>query len=273
VIEVIGAGFGRTGTASLKAALERLDLGPCYHMFEVLREPERARRWIDAGDGRPVDWDAVFDGYRSTVDWPAASYWRELAAHYPDAKVVLTVRDPDRWFASASSTVFRLQYVVQRWWGRPLRRLVPLLNPGLGLFLDMNDRAIRDRVFGGRYPDRAAGVAAFERHVAEVRRALPADRLLVYDVAEGWAPLCAFLGRPVPDAPFPRANDSDDFERMRGGRVRRGIVLPGVAAAAGITAGVAVAAWAAGPGAAAAVAVAAALGAGGLLAARRPRRA
>lgn len=228
MIEVIGAGFGRTGTASLKAALDELGFGPCYHMFEVLREPDRATRWIDAGDGEPVDWDEVFAGYRSTVDWPGASYWRELSEQYPEAKVILTVRDPDRWFDSAASTVFRLQYLVQRPLGRPIRRLVPLLSPGLGRFLDMNDRAIRDRVFGGRYPGRAGAVAAFDAHNEEVRTTVPADRLLVYDVAQGWGPLCSFLGVPVPDVPFPQANDSDDFGRTQRRQVRRGLVAPAV---------------------------------------------
>ncbi|MDA2813661.1 sulfotransferase family protein [Nocardiopsis sp. RSe5-2] len=271
MIEVIGAGFGRTGTASLKAALEELGYGPCYHMFEVLGEPRRAEDWIRAGDGLPVDWDEVFTGYRSTVDWPGASYWRELSEHYPKAKVVLTVRDPDRWFDSAASTVFRLQYIVQRPWGRPLRRLVPLLSPGLGAFLDMNDRAIRDRVFGGRYPQRREAVERFRAHIDEVRDAVPEDRLLVYDVADGWEPLCDFLGTEVPDAPFPSANASDDFGRTQIGQVRRRLALPAAAALGAAAVGAAAAGRVAGPAAGAA---AGALVLAGAAAARtlRPRR-
>ncbi|MEO3870156.1 sulfotransferase family protein [Nonomuraea sp. B12E4] len=103
----MGAGFGRTGTASLKAALELLGYGPCYHMSVVIAEPYRVRQWLEVGEGRSRDWDTVFTGFRSALDWPAAAYWRELAEHYPDAKVVLTVRDPQRWWDSVSATIFR----------------------------------------------------------------------------------------------------------------------------------------------------------------------
>ncbi|MFC6931014.1 sulfotransferase family protein [Actinomadura yumaensis] len=105
-MKVIGAGFGRTGTASLKQALEILGYGPCYHMSEVIAQPHRVRQWLDVGEGRSAGWDTIFAGYASTLDWPAAAYWRELAEHYPDAKVVLTVRDAERWYDSVSATIF-----------------------------------------------------------------------------------------------------------------------------------------------------------------------
>ncbi|WP_231333298.1 sulfotransferase family protein [Actinomadura graeca] len=223
-MKVIGAGFGRTGTASLRAALETLGLGPCYHMHVVIDEPFRVGHWFDIGEGRPPDWDEVFAGFRSTVDWPAAAYWRELAAHYPDAKVVLTVRDPERWYESADATIFARERARQG--RRPLRhrvlqRLAERRSPGVALYPRMHKAIISDGVFGGRAGDRAHAIEVFRRHTEEVKAAIPPGRLLVYEVREGWEPLCAFLGVPVPDEPFPRVNDREEFRRGRSRRLLR----------------------------------------------------
>ena len=106
-LKVIGAGFGRTGTTSLKAALERLGFDRCYHMFEFMEHPEHAKYWDAASKGKPVDWNALFEGYQSTLDWPGCSYYRDLMQRYPEAKVLLTVRDSEKWYQSAQKTIFR----------------------------------------------------------------------------------------------------------------------------------------------------------------------
>lgn len=194
-LSVIGAGFGRTGTMSLKLALEQLGLGPCYHMVEVFKNPKAPGYWEAAADGLPVDWDEVFAGYGSTVDWPNATFYRELAEAYPQAKVVLTLRDPQAWFASTQATIFKHDFNLQP-----------------GDFGRMTAKVI-GRLFDQRMHDEAHCIEVFNRHNAAVQQAIPAERLLVYDVAEGWAPLCAFLGVPEPDGPMPKANSTEDFQR------------------------------------------------------------
>lgn len=200
-LAVVGAGFGRTGTLSLKGALETLGLGPCYHMTEVFAHPEHVPVWRDATEGRPVDWDALFAGYGSCVDWPACAFWRELASHWPDAKVILTVRDPQRWYESVAKTI----YLV-------LQRELPGDAPEpVRAHHAMVRRLIDEGTFGGRFEDRDHAIGVYEAHNRAVREAVPPDRLLVYEVAEGWEPLCRFLDRPVPAEPFPRVNSTDEF--------------------------------------------------------------
>jgi hypothetical protein len=227
-VKVIGAGFGRTGTRALKAALERLGFGPCYHMSEVIAQPYRVRQWLEIGEGGPPNWDTVFAGFQAALDWPAAAYWRELALHYPGAKVILTVRDPQRWYESVSGTIFQSALSERR--PLPLRRrvirwLVARRAPDFALYPRMARATIVDRVFGGRVDDRAHAIDVFERHVAEVRSALAPGRLLVFDVREGWAPLCAFLGCAEPDEPFPQVNERAAFQRKRPRRLLRLILL------------------------------------------------
>jgi hypothetical protein len=208
VLDIIGVGFGRTGTLSLKAALEKLGFGPCHHGDEVIAHRETATDWIAAADGEPVDWNAVYAGYRSTVDWPGARFWRELAAHFPAAKVILTFRDPDQWFDSMSNTVF------------PAIQNVPAdVPPEVLPLVTMIRRVTMDGVFGGAVPDRATAVRIFADHITAVRDEIPADRLLIFDVAEGWGPLCAFLDVPVPATPFPRANDQESFTTIHQARL------------------------------------------------------
>ena len=215
-MRVIGVGFGRTGTASLKSALDTLGLGPCYHMTDVMADPRRIRQWRAIGRGAAPDWDAVFAGYQSAVDWPVAVYWRQLAAAYPDAKLVLTVRDARKWYNSARQTIF--QQVVDPPGG--LRSasfwLLSRVSPNLRAFVQMTETTIRQPVFGGRIADEEHAIAVFERHIAEVQGEFPPERLLTYRVADGWAPLCDFLDRPVPDVPFPHDNSTEDFSRVVG---------------------------------------------------------
>ncbi|MEZ5894483.1 MAG: sulfotransferase [Parvularculaceae bacterium] len=194
-LKVIGAGFGRTGTSSLKLALERLGFGPCYHMSEVLLYPGRVGLWSKAADGA-ADWGAIFDGYQATVDWPAATYWRELAAHYPAAKVILSTRDPEKWFESTQETILSPQM-----WG---------MMKGTA-FGDMGAKVI-NALFDHMIHDRDTLIRVFKKHEAEVKASIAKDRLLVFEAQDGWAPLCAFLGVPVPDEPYPRVNSKEEMQ-------------------------------------------------------------
>lgn len=196
---VIGAGFGRTGTLSLKAALEQLGLGPCHHMVELFKHPEQIPVWDEATDGAAVDWERLLADYLSIVDWPGCHFWRDLTQRYPAAKVILTIRDPKAWYRSAADTIFRVMRekpgddpVAQAQW-RLIRKM------------------ILQQTFGGSTADEALATGVFEMHNEEVRRTIPAERLLVYEVKQGWEPLCAFLGVPVPEVPFPRTNTTEEF--------------------------------------------------------------
>jgi len=194
-LKVIGAGLGRTATFSLKFALEHLGFGPCYHMSEVFAGARRnVPLWLDVIDGKP-DWDAIFAGFRSTTDYPACSYWRELAEYYPKAKVVLTVRDPDSWFESVSETIFSEQMQG------------PLAGTPTGAMM----QGVVFAAFGDRVHDREFMTDWFQRRNQEVIDALPGERLLVFNPKEGWEPLCTFLGVAVPDRRFPRVNSRDEL--------------------------------------------------------------
>ena len=197
-MKVIGAGVGRTGTYSLKLAINRLGLGPCHHMEEVLhKRPVQLPLWEAAASGQP-DWDAIYDGYESAVDWPTAAFFRELSAAYPEAKFVLTHRSPESWAASFSETIYKLLA------GRD--QAPEDMRP----WLDMATNVIDQSGFPAGL-DVAGLMAGFTAHNEAVQEVIPADRLLVYQVKEGWGPLCEFLGVPVPDEAFPRTNDRSEF--------------------------------------------------------------
>jgi hypothetical protein len=193
-LKVIGAGYPRTGTASLKAALEQLGFGPCFHMHELFMNPERAALFVAAADGKP-DWEATFDGYQSTTDAPGCTFWRELADYYPDAKVILSIRDANKWFESTQATVMS-EVTISRLAKTPLREFF---------------RKTVYKDFGDRIHDRDFMVAQFQRHREEVEKAIAKQRLLVFDARQGWEPLCAFLGVPVPDTPYPNTNSREEM--------------------------------------------------------------
>jgi hypothetical protein len=196
---VIGAGFGRTGTMSLKLALERLGLGPCHHMIELFSHPEQIPVWEEAADGAAVDWELLLADYRSIVDWPGCHFWRELTDRYPAAKVILTVREPKAWYRSASATIFRAL------------REKPRDDPVAKAQWHVARKIIVEQTFGGSTADEALAIDVLRMHDEEVRREIPAERLLVYDVSQGWEPLCRFLAVPTPDEPFPKANTTEEF--------------------------------------------------------------
>ena len=198
-LSVIGAGYGRTGTLSLKYALEILGYNKCHHMLEVINNPGEDEQWMAASRGESVDWDTLLAGYQAAVDWPSCHFYRELAAHYPDAKVILTLRDPASWFESISNTTLR---VIRE--GMESGRIAGKGNLGTELVI----KAALD----GNIDDPERAIAAFNRHTAEVQAHIDPDRLLTYEVRQGWEPLCAFLGRPVPAQAFPRVNSRDEFD-------------------------------------------------------------
>lgn len=223
-LEVIGAGFGRTGTHSLQHALERLGFDRCEHMSNLIERPERFAVWQEAlrrtQAGEPVGWDAVFAGYKATVDWPGVYFWRELAAVYPAAKVILSLRDPERWYDSARETIWPVSSA------EGAGELGADMPPAYAEYADLHRRVVDllepiiwQGTFGGRFRDRAAAIDVFERHNAAVQAAMGPERLLVFEAKQGWEPLCRFLDVPVPDEPFPHVNDRDAFKARREGRL------------------------------------------------------
>lgn len=198
VLKVIGTGVGRTGTYSLKLALNRLGVGPCHHMEEVLHHaPVQVPLWAAAAEGHP-DWAAIYSGYRSAVDWPTARFFRELLEQNPSARFILTQRHPANWADSFGATIYKLLAG---------RSQAP---PEMHAWLDMASRVIAQSGFAPGL-DRDGLVDAFEAHNRAVRDTIPAAQLLVFSVREGWEPLCRFLDMPVPDEPFPRTNDRGEF--------------------------------------------------------------
>ncbi len=195
-ISIIGAGFGRTGTVSLRAALERLECGPVYHMMEVFEHPEHGPKWVAALQDKSV-LDEILEGYRAAIDWPACHFWRELLAANPQAKVILTVRDASSWYKSIHDTLYQM---LQK---------APATLPGQQI--NMGRKIIWETTFSEKLGDRDHAIAVYEKHNAQVIAAVPDQQLLVYQVSEGWQPLCEFLQCPVPDEPFPRTNSTREF--------------------------------------------------------------
>ena len=204
-LKVVGAGFGRTGTLSLKFALEKIGFAKCYHMMEVHQQPAHRKLWQDAHQGKPIDWDALFEGYQASVDWPSCNLWREQLIQYPDAKVILSLRDPEKWYASVMATIYK----------------------GSNAGRNSEDESAREasrwvfeiiwqRVFEDRMEDKDYVIDIFNAHNQRVIEEVPKDQLLVFEAAEGWEPLCQFLDVPIPDEPYPRVNSTEEFaERWR----------------------------------------------------------
>ena len=216
-IELIGAGLPRTGTLTQKVALEQLGLTPCYHWVDLLADLGQLPAWEAAMDGS-ADWPAMFGDARATVDWPGGYFYRELAEAYPQAKVLLSVRDPESWEPSFRETIWAMSYGDS---------LMPLLaharaeiDPTWARYL-----AFVERMFWGPQGSFAKGnaepgqlIEQMLEHTEAVRAAIPPERLLVWEVGEGWGPLCEFLGVPEPQTPLPHANDRETFlERVMGG--------------------------------------------------------
>lgn len=205
-MKVIGAGLGRTGTMSLKAALEELGFGPCYRMSELAKNPAHHKVWDRAAWGEPVVWGEVFGDYQATVDWPGCAHYKELMQAYPEAKVLLSIRDPDQWYDSMINTVYSHHKAV--------------LSEGAGQVLPPRSvDKVWDLIHSGKFEDRRLAVEAFNQHNEEVKSHVPADRLLVYEVKDGWGPLCGFLDVEAPEGKaFPRLNDAEGSRRRKAAR-------------------------------------------------------
>lgn len=203
-LRVVGAGLGRTGTNSLKLALERLLGGPCYHMMEVFGHPDDIAVWQRAVDGEPVDWHTLFAGYAACVDWPGCAFWPALVDEYPDALVLLSTRSSAQaWWKSADETIFAV--------GRRGAPDNPVMASQLRMIL-----GIFERHFTPEWADAAPAQAAYDLHNETVRASVPKERLLEWQPGDGWEPICTALGVAVPDEPFPHANSTDDFRAMAG---------------------------------------------------------
>lgn len=229
-LAVIGAGYGRTGTASMQQALTILGFGPCYHMFEVSKDMRKKQQWDQVGltdDDciSDVDWDAIFQGYQSTVDFPAAYYYQQLYKKYPNAKVILTVRDPEKWWNSYKETIgpstpfWRFVYTV-----------TGLITGQRSFVWDrMVGNCVYKKIAGSRAKarEKQAAIAGFNAHNNEVKATIPSDKLLVFEVKQGWEPLCTFLDCPIPkDTPFPHTNDTAHFkERIASGKKKALAIL------------------------------------------------
>jgi len=199
-LSVVGAGVGRTGTLSLKTGLEQLTGKPCYHMLEVFAHPEHVAMWREAAEGGTVDWVALLDAYGSTSDFPACLFWPEILESNPGAMVVLsTRRNAEAWWESASQTIFGMDGTN--------------LPPEMAEWFEMW-RAVASARFTGDWTDKDAAIAAYERHNAEVRASVPGDRLVDWQAADGWKPLCDALGVAVPDEAFPHLNTREDFPQV-----------------------------------------------------------
>jgi Sulfotransferase domain len=211
-MKVIGAGFGRTGTLSLKAALEQLGVEPCYHMVEVLwGDTSRLPAWQAAAEGERVDWRALLEGFQGTVDWPGCTFYEQLMHEFPDAKVLLTLRDPDAWYESVKSSIYAALLA-----GRNGELGGGSETPPTPEAFGMIGTLIWQGTFDGRFEDRDYAIEVFNRHNDEVRRRVPADRLTVHEIKDGWEPLARMLNVPEPETPFPRLNDKASFAEMIG---------------------------------------------------------
>jgi len=212
-LKIIGAGFGRTGTMSLYTALNQLGF-PCYHMFEVLKNPANKshldfwRKVANSPPGQQFDWEQVFARYTAAVDNPACCVWRELLVAYPDAKVILTLhpRGAEAWYESTIDTIYFSEVLWQF-------KVLDWLTPFGRKFGDMSRKLIWQRSHRGTMPDRVKAIAYYDEHIANVKAAVPPDRLLVYTVDQGWGPLCDFIGVPVPSTPFPNVNDRAEIKK------------------------------------------------------------
>jgi hypothetical protein len=191
-LKVIGTGFGRTGTDSMREALNILGVGPCHHMFEINRDENQRAGWRSLAEGAKPDWDVLFSGFASCVDWPSAHYWRELIHVYPDAKVLLTYRSSESWWASFEATI--LAYIKRA----EDRKSLPVT-------------LIGEQVFGGRPDDKAHAIAVYEAHVRDVLDTVPPGRLLVHRLGDGWPSLCAHLGVAIPDVGYPQRNSTAEI--------------------------------------------------------------
>jgi hypothetical protein len=223
-MKLVGAGLPRTATLTQKISLEMLGFGPCYHMANILSDLSLMPRWVDAFEGK-ADWTTTFDGFQATVDWPGAFFYRELMDVYPDARVLLSVRDGAAWARSMRDTIWGVLYgdTLMRDLSSARCRVDTGWAGYISLMTAMWDKSgLLGAIEGGF--EESALASAMERYNNEVIQAVPADRLLVWSPADGWDPLCEFLEVPVPSAPVPWVNDSSAFADMLNGAALASLV-------------------------------------------------
>ena len=202
-LDIIGAGFSRTGTLSLKNALEQLGFNKCYHMMEVMNHPDHNGLWRAAGRGEAVDWEALFAGYKASVDWPSCNFWREQMQAFPAAKVILSLRDADSWYESIMNTIWKVSDMIRKADAPESRERT-----------NMVFELIWDGQFQRRLDDTAYVISVFEKHNQTVIDSVPKEKLLVYRPGDGWEPLCGFLECPIPSTPYPKMNSTEDFQKF-----------------------------------------------------------
>lgn len=199
IMKVIGVGIGRTGTLSLKVALETIGYHPCYHLLDVYKKPGILRILLAVGDGKELEWRDLFKHYRAGVDFPFTTQYKIYLQNYPETKVILTVRDPDEWYDSARQTIYHIQRILIRY--LPGGRKV-------------GEKTIWYQLFENRFEDREFAIRAFKQHTEQVKQTVAPEQLLIFNVKDGWEPLCAFLQVPLPDEPFPHANQRPIMRSM-----------------------------------------------------------
>jgi len=210
-LEIIGAGFGRTGTLSLKFALEELGFNKCYHMMEIPKVPHHISSWRKAAAGKNVDWHLLFQGYKAAVDWPSCNYWREQLRAFPEAKIILTKRDADDWYESVINTIWPASVK-----GRELARSNENLDKVAQDRSSMVFEVIWDGIFDDRMSEKDFVIDKYEKHNQSVIDEVPSSKLLVYEPGEGWEPLCQFLGCSQPSIDYPNVNSTEEFSsRMK----------------------------------------------------------
>ncbi len=237
-MRVIGAGFGRTGTTSLKAALKELGFGPAYSLTEAFAHPEHVELW-EAARHNDVDWQSFLADYDVAVDWPACAFYEQIMEAFPGASVILTLRDPERWYESMRSTIYQIRRLTRG--PSPVRAafaFAGVFAPSVTGVVRLADRLVWEDTFEGRFEDRNYAKEVFGRHNEAVRHRVPPERLLVFEVREGWAPLCEFLGVEVPEAPFPHLNEAREMRRRLLGLAVPAAAAPAIAGAGIIAAAV-----------------------------------
>lgn len=212
-LKVIGTGLGRTGTHSLKLALEQLGFGKCYHMVELFQHPDGLKFFKNAEKGKAVNWEDLFKGYFSAVDYPVARYYKQIFKQYPDAKIIHTVRDAEDWYRSASGTIFWasnpvswkiLKLSVHLPFSPESRSRIPVL---------LYNRKLSELEFGKDLKNKEIVIKRFNQHTEEVIKTIPNEQLLIFNPISGWEPLCRFLNVTIPETPFPKSNTREEFMR------------------------------------------------------------
>ncbi len=213
-MKIIGAGLGRTGTKSLQEALEIIGYGPCYHMVTLFNHPHHIKVWEEAAENKGTDWNRFFNNFQSIVDYPGCFYYKQLMELYPDAKIILTIRDAEEWYKSNLATIYSFSPGL---WGKiKLVLTAPFMNKSRNLLriVKMNRRTIWNGLFQGRFEDEKHAIDTFNRHNQSVIETVPSERLLIFNVKDGWKPLCDFLEIEVPKVSFPKSNSRKDFHEM-----------------------------------------------------------